>query len=184
MAIELVSYDDLQDLMGLGESAISDYPALVILRDSVRIALEEYTGREFESMARTESIYVLGPTTMIMLKALPVASVASLIVTISQTSETYEQYDDYEITNFGLQLLSSIQNATIAITYTGGFTTATVPDNISRAAILQTTYEFQSKEHIGATSVTNEGGTVNRPQLGLLTETKRMLASQVHPLKV
>jgi len=182
MAIELVSYANLKSLLDLEDAAITDYPALNVLRDSVTSAFEAYTGRLFESTSRSETIYIgASATTMLKLEAIPISSITSLTVTVSETTETYTDHDDYEITAYGLKLLSSVSNCTIAITYTGGI--STVPDNLARAALIQTAYEFQGKDQIGSDSVTTEGGTISRPALGLLKETKRLLDQNMHPLR-
>jgi len=181
MAIELVSYADLKSLLDLEEALITSYPALGVIRESVTSAFESFTGRLFESKERTDTIYISNPTQMIALPAIPVASVSSLVVTFYETSETYTEHGGYEITRYGVKLTSSVQNCKIVITYTGGI--STVPDNLERAALLQTAYEFQSKDQIGAESVTTEGGSVNRPALGLLKEVQRLLKPLVHPLR-
>jgi len=181
MSIELVSYADLKALLNLSESLITDYPALNLLRESVTAAIEGYLGRELESKSRSVIIYAPNVATqMIHLKAVPVASVSALTVTIGGNAEEYNA-NDYEIKNYGVRLYGKVSNAKIAITYTGGI--STVPDAINRAALMQTAYEFQSKEHIGAESVSTEGGFVSRPALGLLNEVKRMLNSERHPLR-
>lgn len=181
MSIELVSYSDLQDLLDLEGTVITDYPSLSVIRESVTFAIEEYLGRQLESKSRTDTLYVENlPTSMIYLPAIPVSSVTSLVVTWSDDTETYTEHNDYEITGYGLKFYSGVSNVSIAITYTGGI--STVPDAIERAALLQTAYEFQAKDQIGAESVTTEGGYVSRPALGLLPEVKRMLNRYKHPL--
>lgn len=181
MTIELVSYDDLKALLGLEESLITDYPALNLLRDSVTFAIESFLGRELESAERSVTIYTSSvPTQMIHLKAVPVTSVSSLTVTIADDAEEYS-VNDYEITAYGLKLYGAVSNAKVEVTYTGGI--SSVPSSINRAALLQVAYEFQSKEQIGAESVSTEGGFVSRPALGLLKEVKRMLSSEQHPLR-
>jgi hypothetical protein len=181
MAIELVSYDDLKDLLDLEEDAITGYPSLSIIRASVTSAIEEYLGRELESKSRTDTLYVEGtPTSMIYLPAIPVTSVTSLVVTWSDDTETYTVNNDFEITGYGLKFYASVSNVSIAITYVGGM--STVPDAVKRAALLQTAYEFQSKDQIGAESVSTDGGYVSRPPLGLLPEVKRILNRFKHPL--
>lgn len=181
MTIELVTYADLKALLSLTDAAITDYPALNLLRESVTAAIESYLGRELESKSRSATIYASNVATqMIHLKAVPVASVSALTVTIGTDSEDYTA-NDYEITVYGVKLYGKVSNAKIEITYTGGI--STVPDAINRAALMQTTYEFQSKENIGAESVSTEGGFVSRPALGLLKEVRRMLSSERHPLR-
>jgi len=169
-------------LLGLEDSEITDYPALDVIRDSVTAAFEAYTGRLFESKERTETIYYGYPgTKYLSLEAVPISSVSALVVTTSETDETFTEHDDYEIASYGLRLLTSISDCKVAITYTGGL--STVPDDIKRAALLQTAYEFQAKDQIGADSISTEGGTISRPALGLLKEVRRILDRNIHPLK-
>lgn len=181
MAIELVSYADLKAFLDLTEAAITDYPALNIIRTSVTSAIEEYLDRFLESIERTETIYIgRYKTNMLGLPAIPIASISSITVTIGSDAETYTEHEEYEITHYGIKLLVSLTNAKVVIVYTGGI--AVVPGVINRAALLQTVYEFQAKEHVGAESVSNTGGSVSRPALGLLKEVRRMLENEKHPL--
>lgn len=183
MAIELVTYASLKALMGLEGTVITDYPALDELRTSVTSAIEEELDRLLESKERTETIYVGSfNQAMLRLSAVPIASISSVTVTSGINSDTYDEHDEYEITEYGIRLLSSIANVKIVIVYTGGI--STVPDAIARAALLQTAYEFQAKDHIGAESVSTDGGSVSRPALGLLKEVKRLLAKYKHPLAI
>jgi hypothetical protein len=183
MAIELVTYAALKALMALENAAITDYPALDEIRDSVTSAIEEELDRLLESKERTETIYVGSfNQAMLRLSAVPIASISSVTVTSGINSDTYDEHDEYEITKYGIRLLSSIANVKIVIVYTGGI--STVPDAIARAALLQTAYEFQAKDHIGAESVSTDGGSVSRPALGLLKEVKRLLNKYKHPLAI
>ena len=180
---ELVSFASLKALLGLGDSAIADYPALNVLKSSVEAAIESFLGRDLESSERTESFYIAGPTNMISLRAIPVASVASLTVTMLGETETYNANDnDYIITRYGLKVYSQLEDAKVDITYTGGL--SAVPSNIERAALLQTAYEFLGKDNIGAETVSNEGGSVSRPSLNLLPVVKSLLNRDIHPLKI
>jgi len=181
MAIELVTYASLKALLDLKEATIVDYPTLSLLQSSVTSAIEEYLSRLLESKERTETIFI-GSTkrSMISLPAIPVTTIASVTVTIEGDSETYDENDDYEITEYGIRLFGQLRRAKIVVVYTGGITD--VPDSLARAALMQTAYEFQSKEQIGASSVSTEGGSVQRPDLQLLPETKRMIQGLIHPL--
>jgi len=181
MAIELVSYASLKALLTLEDALITDYPALNLIRTSVTSAIEEYLDRSLEEIERTETVYIGGfATKMIRLPGIPVASVSSVTVTIAGESETYDENEEFEITEYGIRLLVALSNAKVVIVYTGGI--SVVPGVIERAALLQTAYEFQSKDQIGAESVTTSGGSVSRPALGLLKEVKRMLNNEKHPL--
>lgn len=182
MAIELVSYADLKALLDLRETTINDYPSLDLLRTSVTSAIENFLSRSLESIERTETNYIGAfKRSGIMLPAIPVSTISTVTITEAGVSTEYTENSDYEITEYGIRLFVSHRNVKIVVVYTGGITT--VPGEINRAALLQTAYEFQSKDHIGAESVSTEGGNVNRPQLGLLKEVQRMLVNHQHPLR-
>lgn len=181
MAIELVDFASLKRHLGLTEDTIDAYPDLKVIRESVTTAIETYLGRSLESTSRTETIYV-GEIlkAMVSLKAIPVASVTSVAVDTDDIDETLTS-DDYRVTRYGVKLYSPVKNGTVTVTYTGGISATT--DVLKRAALLQTIYEFQSKDNLGVETVTTEGGTITRPPLGLLSEVKRVLSSEMHPLK-
>lgn len=183
MAIELTTYAALKALMSLEKATITDYYALDEIRNSVTSAIEEELDRLLESKERTETIYIGSfSQSMLRLPAVPISSISSVMVTSGINSDAYAENDEYEITDYGIKLLSSISNVKIVIIYTGGI--STVPDAIARAALLQTAYEFQAKDHIGAESVSTDGGNVSRPALGLLKEVKRLLVKYKHPLSL
>jgi len=176
MAFELVPYADIKGLLGLEKAAMSDYPALGIIHIRLLSAFQEETGRTFEKKEYTEAQFAGDmPIGMIPLRGLPVE-------TISEVSVDGVETTDYEVTEYGVKLAGKASNCAVVVTYTGGLESVTA--EISGAALYQLAYEFQSKEQIGATSFSTEGGSVNRPELGLLKETIRMLASSRHPLKL
>ena len=180
MTVELVSFANLKNYLSLSGATINEYPDLAVIKDSVVYAIEAYLDREIESKARSETIYINSSTQMLKLCAIPISSVASLSVEIDGESETYSS-DDYTITEYGLKLYTGISNAIVSITYTGGL--STIPSDIERAALIQTAYEFQTKDNVGAKRVRNDGGSVETPELGLLKETKRMLNKYIHPMR-
>ena len=183
MAIELVTYSALKALLGLEDAAITEYPALEILRPSVTSAIEEYLSRLLESTERTETIYIGSrKRSMISLPAIPVTAVSSVTVTIGTDLEIYDENEEYEISEYGLKLSVSLSNAKMIVVYTGGI--SVVPDAMARAALMQVAYEFQGKDQIGSSSVSTEGGSVQRPELGLLKEVMRMLNRFKHPLRI
>lgn len=180
MAFELIPFQEIKDLLELEKSSIDDYPPLKVINNRLLSSFEEHTGREFEKVERVEEIFVEStPSCMIPLKGLPVESVSSVLVTSDGTN--LESFD-YNITSYGIKLGSKVKNVRVAVTYTGGLSVVTNP--IKAAALYQLAYEFQSKEQIGAQSFTTDGGSVSRPELGLLKETRRMLNSSLHPLKL
>jgi hypothetical protein len=181
MTIELVSYADLKSLLDLEETAITSYPSLSVIRDGVVSAIETYIGRDLESGDYETTLFLTSKTAQLKLNALPIESVDSVVVTQYGEDTTLDS-DNYMILGYGLHLHYPVGQCKVVVNYTGGYDAADVPAPIKRAALIQTAYEFQSKDQIGASSVTTEGGSVQRPALGLLKEVKRMLDRYKHPL--
>jgi hypothetical protein len=185
MTLSLVSFDDVKDLLDLGGANVAAYPALTVINNRVFYAFQTYLGRKLESAERAEIKYITGKLSMLHLDALPVASVSSVTAVDDYgNSETLTEDEDFAISEYGIKLLSQWQNVKITVVYTGGYSNDTVPDEIKQAAFIQAAYEFQAKEHIGAETVSTDGGTITRPGLQLLIETKRMLNPYKHPLKI
>ena len=182
MTIELVSFEDIQAVIDLGELDADSYPALPVLMESVVFAIESYLSRTLTSAVYTESTRVMQKTTMVSLSALPITAVSSVSVTQQGSTESLTIDDDYLITDYGLMLLSSVSNSVVEVVYTGGYLSSNIPGALNRAALLQTIYEFQGKDTIGATSVSTEGGSVQTPALGLLKEVRRLLDPFKHQL--
>lgn len=183
MAFELVPFAEIKSILGLTGSSVDEYPALGVILNRLTSSFQEFTDRLFEQKVRTEELFISGTgVAMIPLKALPVISVTSVEVSsYSYGLETLGGCDFY-ITNYGLRLYTKVKNSNVKVTYLGGLSESS--DELKAAAVYQASYEFQSKEQIGANSVSNEGGSVYRPPLGLLSETKRMLTSSIHPLQM
>jgi len=178
---ELCSWDDLKNMLDLEGSSISEYPALDDTRLRVAYALEVHLGRLFEVKERTESISVgMSPIQMIYLPGVPSASISSVTVRTRYETLTLSE-DDYMVTNYGLKLWSRVSNSEIEVVYTGGI--SEVPGSLNRASLLQTVYEFQGKEHVGATSVSTDGGTVSTPEIQLLKTVKASIKGEHHPLQ-
>lgn len=185
MALELVTFEELADLLTLTLTPITEYPALGIIKDSMINAFEAYLGRALSNEERTDTQHIgkLGRS-MIKLPGIPITAVDSVTVTQAGVSESYVETTHYEIMGFGLQLHMALKNCKVVIVYTGGLSAVSEEPGLNRAALYQTAYEFQGRAHIGAESVSTEGGSVSRPALSLLAETKRMLTKSVHPLKL
>lgn len=170
--INLVSFDDLKAILGL-EKDETDYPALTVIKNSVVAMFEDFTHRSFKFTIHEEQSYVYSKTKMIPLKALPISKINS--INLDGTPIT-----DYKITPYGLELAASVEGGTITTNYEGGIT-GSIPSNLNRAALLQTAYEYQNSDSIGQQTVSTEGGTITKSELGMLKEVKVLLQSAVHP---
>jgi hypothetical protein len=179
MALTLAPFEDLKKLLDLEKATLGDYPALEVLQGWVRGNFEDYLYRTLEEASGVEKPELgVEASPMVPLKRLPVTNVAS--VTVDGTTEDPEAYN---VTPYGLLLSRGVSlTNTVEIEYTGGYTDSTLPSPLARAAVLQVVHEYQIRDHVGAQSVQTEGGTVDRPAIGLLAEVRRLLDPYVHPV--
>ena len=172
---ELVSYESLKDLLDLKKEKASAYVGLKIIKASVESAIEAEAGREFEKIERTHSVYIGScGSNRVYLCGIPVAEVSLLTI-------DGDDVDDYTITAGGILFPVKYYNVEVEVTYTGGYTQTTLRKDVERAALLQTAYEYQNKSHIGASSVTTEGGSVQVPALQILPVVKNLISKFKHP---
>ncbi len=189
MTITLVDYAEIKAFLDLEEALESAYPALEVIHDDVTYAFEAYLARELESIARTQVITVYQKTDMIILPAVPVASVSSFE---DMYGNTYtEASEQFVRTQYGLRMLGyTFQDNELSVTYTGGITSAGyISDTkmkgvFQRAALRQIAYEYQSKDFVGASSVSTEGGSVQRPALSLLAHVRKLIDVYRHPMRI
>jgi hypothetical protein len=174
--LTLTKFTDLASLLDLGKESIDDYPSLKVLVSSVYAAIESYLGRTLELDTYTEEIFSYG--TLVPVKAFPVSNLISVYLDSDPNTNIAI---NCKIRNCHIVLPNSFEGV-VQVAYTGGFEEA--PDAIKRAALLQTAHEWQRKDHIGAELVSNEGGNINWPELGMLKEVKRLLSTYVHPASV
>jgi len=174
MAIELVSFDELKLYLGLSKTEL-DYPELTLIQESVVSAVESYTRRILTEDKYSKTVFVFCKTKMIMLDAIPIKTISSILIDGIATT-------DYKIKQYGVQLDKYVEDVELSISYTGGL--ETVNSIIKRAALLQTVYEFQNKDSIGIQTISTDGGTTVKPELGLLKEVKILLDGHIHPFPV
>lgn len=177
----LADFAELKKLLDLNQASASSYPALTLIMDSVDAAISNYLGRHLELDSYQESCLIGGAVTQqVPLQGIPIATVSSVIRTASGVMETLVANIDYEIGEWGLYLIKPTKRASLTVQYRGG------PDDIPldwiRAGQMQAAYEWQNRDHIGADSVSTDGGFVSRPSLQLLPEVQRLLNADRHPL--
>lgn len=175
--MDFIPYDQLRGLLKFEGDTIDDYPDMAVVRTNVTAAIESYLGRKLEYGTYTETrLPQVQPTKMIYLDAIPVESVSSVTVEGVALSSS-----SYVITDYGLRLATAVTEEKVVVVYTGGIDDGDEPAELIRAGVIQTAYEFQGKQNIGAETVNTEGGSVTRPALQLLPEVKRTLAKLRHP---
>ena len=171
---DLVSYADLKALLSLEETVITAYPDLVIIRDGVTAAIANYTGRYItEEDNYTESGLMVGQSNQIPLQGLPIVSVTSVTI----DGSTYSS-DNYKVGAYGLRLTAIAEDFEWSVTYVGGFDEW--PNDLKRAALLQTAYEYQNVANIGAEHVSTDGGSVSLRAKPFTAEVERLLNSYIH----
>lgn len=176
--LALIDFDEMRAVLNLEKPDLADYPSLEAIVASVYAAIESHTGRTLERASRTEYVDVDGR--IVPLKALPVQSVSLVMFDgADMTADLVVSRRD------GLRIRYPLTGE-VAVTYTGGLSLADVQNAsevaaLKRAMTLQVLHEFQRKDHIGAESVSNEGGFTRWPQMGLLDEVKRLLAPIRNP---
>jgi len=170
----IVSFDDLKSVLSLSKDAITDYPNLAIIQDSVHVALEDYAGRRLGGIEKLSESGFINNENHIDLENLPITSVTS--VKIDGVAVT-----NYTIDKLGITLNSNASGKWEIVTK-GGF--KNIPSAIYRAELFQITYEYQNINNLAAKSFTNDGGTVSLPGYVLLEQTKSLINKYLHPKKL
>ncbi|HCG7104104.1 TPA: hypothetical protein NJ322_005019 [Vibrio parahaemolyticus] len=168
--MELVSFEKLKEVLHLERDSIESYPALQILADSCQSSFESYLCRFLEDDTYTETFDAEDWDGFFPLKGLPIKSIKDVRVDGELCSMSPRIRTD------GVQL--PVRAGVVSIKYYGGYDE--IPADIERAALFQIVHEYQGHDHLGATSVSTDGGSVRRPQLGLLWEVKRLLNKHVN----
>lgn len=162
----IVEYEDVKPLLRLEKSGADKYPVLPTILEQVSAAIENHCQRFFLLDEYVESEYFEGRE--IPLKALPISTIKAVSV------DGKNQVLNWRIRGDRI-VFRDHMDGVYKITYKGGFDE--LPPDVKRAAVLQVCHEFQRSDHIGSTSVTDPGGTVEYSgQLALLKEVVRLLA--------
>jgi hypothetical protein len=167
-ALDFAPYASLKKLLDLEKAAVTDYPQIEEIIARVKQAFESYLGYKIDLGSYTRTFFQPVPTRMVYLEALPIVSITSVEIDAVATT-------DYKVTNYGILLPAKVSEVTIEVVHSGGWDSSNYPDQIKEAALIQTCYEYGTVDNIGATTTTTDGGSIQRPELGLLKETKRML---------
>jgi hypothetical protein len=182
-----LDFDEIKNVLELSKTE-ADYPNITLFEKIVVSGIENHLQRILTYANRAEKYHGLSNTTKYALKSYPIDVINS--VTIDDVAiDLYDQNDP-----FSIDLYSAIpSNEIVSIDYDGGYKKITdigaefdnieaLPDDIYRAIFLQTIYEYQNRDHIGADVVSNEGGSISRPGLQLLNEVKRLLRNHRHAI--
>lgn len=179
MPLTLVPWDKIHALLDLQGSGFNDYPALEWIANGIRAEFESHLGRRLEEDTRTETVRLPAEATaQVPLSAIPVTGLTSV-----QVDGEDQDLDQVGIAPYGIRLQGRRAAVPVTVEYTGGWTDDTVPPELVRAAVYQAAHEFQRKDHVGAEAVETEGGTVQRPEFGLLDHVRRQIEPHRHPMR-
>jgi len=175
----IVSFADLKAYLNLSKDTIDDYPALAVNVDLVHAALEDYCGRYIgeEEINVEESYHEFDSTKIVNLKHLPITAINSFKV-----NDVEIDIGSYTVGKYGLVTRFDISDAHVYIDYDGGY--EDIPTALYRAELIQIAYEYQTNDHIGATDVSTDGGSVSTPAIGLLSTVKQLLNPYIHPSRL
>lgn len=163
------SLNNINSLLHLNLANYADDPALSFLASRVDSAINEYCGVDFD-YGNSVELYTIH-TNLIALRKLPIDVINSVTIDGELITSDY-----YQKLSKGILLTTGAfkkAESLIEIDYSGGYDP--IPVVIDHAATLQLAYEYQRHGHIGATSVSNDGGSTQYPELKLLRGTKSLL---------
>ena len=163
---------DLKPFLDLDSDTIDEVTGLSGIADSAHSAIETYIGRLVSSSlsTRTDTGNEMSKTRFLFLEYFPISSVTSVTIDGTEVDSS-----SYVVRPFGIELKTGTTSGVDwTVVYEAGYD-GTVDPQLIRAELLQVSYEYQSKDNVGASSVSNEGGSVQRPAIGLLSEVKRIL---------
>ena len=165
MSIMLVSTEDAKLFLGLKtEDEHDDLIELIIEQVSARI--ETYLNRELKAEERTK--YFDAGKDSYSLPAYPVDTGETFTVNHDDVEltidEDYYLHDEIGVVEFPLGT-GEYKVRSIDVTCTGGYTEGSgvlaVPDDLKRACLMQTVYDFRRRNDLGLSSVSMPDGSVS-----------------------
>lgn len=178
-----LDFNDVKTLLEL-EKAESNYPVIGVIEESVIAAIENHVRRKLIYANYVDKEIIEEGSRIHALKAYP-------IKLINYVKIDGESITDYRQLTQAIDLRQPYSQCEIEVSYYGGYkkitdtgneftTVQNLDSEIYRAIFLQTIFEYQSRDYIGANTVTNEGGSVSKPGLKLLDEVVRILKNHRH----
>lgn len=176
----LAPFADTKALLRLSGTSYAEYPGLQVLEQQLIGTLETFLGRSLARAVRTEVTQVAAsPVRMVLVRGLPVITVTSVMIGTLTVSSS-----NYTILPWAIHLPEAVTNNYITVVYDGGYEDASLPSAIRKAAVLQLVHEYNRLPTVGASDVRTDGGSIKYPELGLLSEVRRLLGPYKHPARM
>ncbi len=203
MSIQLISRNNVKLYLGMVD-ALGDVDTtnvqhdglITLIIEQVSARIETYLDRLLKAEERIE-YFDTGPGTF-YLKAFPVDTDEALTVILDDIEQdliTDDEDGDFHLYAEEGKIVfpcgtGTGSNKALKVTYTGGYAedpivegedtgVLVVPDDLSRACLLQVVYDFRRRNDIGLSSISMPDGSVSVPQgpSGLLPEVRYILKS-------
>ena len=193
MPLELCTVDDLKGSSALqgflegmaGAEKYADILLTIIKGVSKRFESPDACNRTFENYTVNQTTeYFDGDKekSFIIVKNPPITSVTSLHDDLDRVygsaalidADDYVAYDSGRVELDGGSFSTGLKN--IKIIYKGGYTEATIPDDLKLACMLQSAFIFKRRKEIGLNAISGVGGSLNiSTPMKLLPEVKAIL---------
>lgn len=174
----------LKELKNFLDKSDNEHDALLLdLIEMTSKRIENFLNRDLEYGGRTEKLTGEGRTHY-QVRAYPIDS--SQTFSIKRDGSTLTEGSDYWVDYESGLILFNTNIYTLPmgleISYTGGYKKGAedillVPDDLKKACLYQTAYEFRRRHELGATSINMPDGSLQIQPVGLLPEVKSILYS-------
>jgi uncharacterized phiE125 gp8 family phage protein len=163
MSIQLIDIADVKAFLEISDTSFDSLLTSMVQDISQR--MENYLNRTLKEDTYTEYFEVGRRNYWV--KAYPISTVSSVVV---DSTTQVEDTDFFVRENEGLieflNKTSGTKPKKVVITYTGGYTETSsvlaVPDDLKRACVLQTAYEFRRRKDIGLSSISMPDGSTSK----------------------
>lgn len=172
----------LQELKSFLEKTDTEHDSvLLMLIEMVSKRMETFLNRDLTYQTKTEKLYGDG-FTMYQVRAFPVDT--SQPYSVKRDGYLMKDGSDYFLDpdNGLITFITPVYSRPLGleISYTGGYREGAegilmVPDDIRKACLYQTAYEFRRRHELGATSITMPDGSMQIQPVSLLPEVKSIL---------
>ena len=185
--MKLISRANLKTYLSIAATTYDDLLDLIISQTSAR--LQKYLNRKLKKQEYTEYFNIPISRKTFNLRAYPIDLTEDFTVTQYDVEDTinvdYFVYEDKGIVQYYTERTRCSEPKCMKFVYTGGYEelytdseyVLDVPDDIQRAAMIQSAYDFKRRKDIGLTTTTTPDGSISKANDTLLPEVVDILKS-------